>query len=57
MGKALVKASDQARISAKLLRYAKEQGRTDIGLKDIRKSLSGIGVSLSKRVIEGRETR
>ncbi|MDA8091074.1 MAG: hypothetical protein M0Z61_12760 [Nitrospiraceae bacterium] len=54
MCRAPVRALDKARISKKLLRYAKKQGRTDISLKDIRKSLSGIGVSLSKRVIAGR---
>jgi len=57
MGKALAKAAGQPHISTKLLRHAKKQGQTDVTLKDIQKSLSGIGVSLSKRVIEDREKR
>jgi hypothetical protein len=57
MGKALAKAVGQPHISTKLLRHAKKQGQTDVTLKDIQKSLSGIGVSLSKRVIEDREKR
>ncbi len=57
MGKALAKAVGQPRISTKLIRHAKKQGHTDLTLKDIQKSLSGIGVSLSKRVIEDREKR
>jgi len=57
MGKALAKASGQSHVSAKLHRHAKKQGHTDVTLTDIQKSLSGIGVSLSKRVIEDREKR
>lgn len=57
MGKALAKASGQPHVSAKLLRHAKKQGHTDVTLTDIQKSLSGIGVSPSKRVIEDREKR
>ena len=57
MGKALAKAAGRPHMSAKLLRHARKQGHTDITLKDIQKSLSGIGVSLSKRVIEDREKR
>jgi hypothetical protein len=57
MGKALAEAPGHSRISTKLLRHAKKQGHTDVTLKDIQKSLSGIGVSLSKRVTEEREKR
>ena len=57
MGKALAKTSGQPHVSTKLLRHAKKQGHTDVTLKDIQKSLSGIGVSLSKRVVEEREKR
>jgi hypothetical protein len=57
MGKVLAKAVGQPHISTKLLHHAKKQGQTDVTLKDIQKSLSGIGVSLSKRVIEDREKR
>jgi hypothetical protein len=57
MGKPLAKAAGQPRISSKLHRYLKKQGHTDVTLKDIQRSLSGIGVSLSKRVIEERDKR
>lgn len=57
MGKALTRAVSQAHVSTKLLRHAKKQGHTDATLKDIQKSLSGIGVSLSRRIIEDRESR
>lgn len=56
MSKALAKAAGQPRIiSTKLHRHLKKQGRTDVTLKDIQHSLSGIGVSLSKRIIEERQ--
>lgn len=45
----------QPRISTKLHRHLKRQCHTDVTLKDIQQSLSGIGVSLSRRVIEERE--
>lgn len=57
MGKALAKAAVQPHISTKLHRYLKKQRPTDVTLKDIQRSLSGIGISLSKRVIEEREKR
>jgi len=57
MGKALAKAAVQPHVSSKLLRHIKKQSRTVVTLKDIQQSLSGIGVSLSKRVIEEREKR
>jgi len=44
-------------VNPKLHRHLKKQGYTDITLKDIQQSLSGIGVALSKRVIEAREKR
>jgi len=57
MSKTLAKVTGQPRISTKLHRHLKKQGHADVTLKDIQRSLSGIGVSLSKRVIEERETR
>jgi hypothetical protein len=57
MKKTLSKTAVQLHISTKLHRHLKKQGYTDITLKDIQRSLSGIGVSLSKRVIEAREKR
>ncbi len=57
MAKALAKAVGQPHISSKLHRHLKKFGHSDIALKDIQRSLSGIGVSLSKRVIEEREKR
>ena len=57
MTKAFAKATIHPRISTKLHRHLKKQGHTDDTLKDIQRSLSGIGVSLSKRVIEEREKR
>lgn len=57
MGKALTRVSGQPHVSTKLHRHAKKQGQSDISLKDIQKSLSGIGVSLSARVIEDRAKR
>jgi len=57
MSKALAKAIGQTHISTKLHLHAKKQGLTNVTLKDIQKSLSGLGVSLSRRVIEDREKR
>ena len=57
MPKALAKATGRAQISAKLHRYLKKQGHSNILLKDIQRGLSNIGVSLSKRVTEEREKR
>jgi len=57
MSKAPAKAAGRPHVSTKLLRHAKKQGHTDVTLKEIQKSLSGIGVSLSRRVIEDREKR
>jgi hypothetical protein len=57
MSKALAKAMGQPHISTKLHRHAAKQGHTDVTLKEMQKSLAGIGVSLSKRVIEDREKR
>lgn len=57
MSKALAKVMGQPHVSTKLHRHAKAHGHTDVTLKDVQKSLSGIGVSLSKRVIEDREKR
>lgn len=57
MSKALAKATGQLPVSTKLHRHLKKQGRADVTLKDIQRSLSGIGISLSKRVIEERTKR
>jgi len=57
MAKALAKAVGQPHISSKLHRHLKKLGHSEITLKDMQRSLSGIGVSLSKRVIEEREKR
>jgi hypothetical protein len=57
MSKALAKVMGQPRVSTKLHRHAKAHSHTDVTLKDVQKSLSGLGVSLSKRVIEDREKR
>jgi len=57
MKKTLAKSAVQPHISTKLHRHLRKQGYTDITLKDIQQSLSGIGVALSKRVIEAREKR
>jgi hypothetical protein len=43
--------------SPKLLKHMKEAPRVNVSLKDVQKSLSGTGVSLSKRVMEEREKR
>lgn len=57
MAKTLAKTTGRQHISAKLHRYLKKEGHTNSSLKDIQRSLSGIGISLSKRVIEEREKR
>jgi hypothetical protein len=57
MAKALAKATGQPHISSKFHRHLKKLGHSDITLKDMQQSLSGIGVSLSKRVIEERAKR
>lgn len=57
MAKALAKAAGQPHISSTLHRHMKKARRSDATLKDIQQSLSGIGVSLSKRVIEERDKR
>jgi len=54
MAKAVTKTG-QPHISTKLHSYLKKLGHSDATLKDIQRSLSGISVSLSKRVIEDRE--
>jgi len=57
MAKALVKTSGHAHISSKIHRHLKKQGQPGISLKEVQKSLSNIGISLSKRVIEERAKR
>lgn len=41
----------------RLLKYLEEQPVLNVSLKDIQKSLSKIGVSLSKKVLEEREKK
>jgi hypothetical protein len=53
--KTIAKTARHAHVSLKIHRHLKKQGRTNVSLKDIHQSLSNIGVSLSKRVIEERE--
>ena len=57
MAKVVTKTTVRPLVSTKLHQYLKKHGSSDITLKDIQKNLSGIGVSLSKRVIEEREKR
>ncbi|MBZ0168878.1 MAG: hypothetical protein K8F29_05460 [Kofleriaceae bacterium] len=57
MAKALAKTMDHPHISSALHRHLKKARRSNASLKDIQQSLSGIGVSLSKRVIEERDRR
>jgi hypothetical protein len=57
MSKVLAKTPIHSNMSTKLRRYLKKQGHTDATLKDIQRSLSGIGVSLSRRIIDEREKR
>ena len=57
MAKALVKTTGHAHISSKIHRHLKRQGQVGISLKEIQKSLSNIGISLSKRVVEERAKR
>jgi hypothetical protein len=45
------------RTNPKLLAYLKEQPAVTVSLKDVQKSLTRIGVSLSKRVSKNREKR
>ena len=56
MAKAISKTG-QPHISTKLHRHLKKVGYSNATLKDIQRSLSGIGISLSRRVIEEREKR
>jgi len=57
MAKSLAKLAGRPHLSSKLHRHLKKVGHSDVTLKDIQESLSGIGVSLSKRVIEERNKR
>jgi hypothetical protein len=57
MGTALAKVKDQRLGSTKIHRHISRQGRSELTLEEMRRSLGGIGVSLSKRVIEDRESR
>jgi hypothetical protein len=57
MAKALVKTTAHAHVSSKIHRHLKKQGQAGVSLKEIQKSLSNIGISLSKRVVEERAKR
>lgn len=57
MLKRAIKAPGKIHTSSKLHKYLKEAPHVDITLKDIQKSLSNVGVSLSKRVIQERAKR
>lgn len=54
MLKTAVKTPGKIHTSSKLHRYLKKSPHVNITLKDVQKSLSNIGVSLSKRVTEER---
>jgi hypothetical protein len=57
MKRTLAKSTVQPHISTKLHRHLKKQGYTDISLKDIQQSLSGIGVSLSQGALLKQDER
>jgi hypothetical protein len=57
MPKVSEKTISRLHLSSKLHKYLREQPQADVSLKDIQQSLSNIGISLSKRVIEDREKR
>ncbi|MEW6002950.1 MAG: hypothetical protein AB1638_09940 [Nitrospirota bacterium] len=57
MSKVVRESEYKPHISSKIQRHLKELPKVNISLKDVQKSLSGIGVSLSKRVTEERDKR
>ncbi|MBI4706967.1 MAG: hypothetical protein HY761_03470 [Candidatus Omnitrophica bacterium] len=57
MAKTAIKTAPIPHTGEKLHRYLKKMSQVNVSLKDVQKSLSGIGISLSKRVIEEREKR
>jgi hypothetical protein len=57
MSKIATETGCKPSISSKIHRHLKELPKINISLKDVQKSLSDIGISLSKRVIEEREKR
>lgn len=57
MPKTAIKTAPIPHTGSKLHRYLKKMSQVNVSLKDVQKSLSGIGISLSKRVIEEREKR
>jgi hypothetical protein len=57
MSKIATETECKPSISSKIHRHLKELPKINISLKDVQKSLSDIGISLSKRVIEEREKR
>lgn len=57
MSKIATETECKPSISSKIHRHLKELPKINISLKDVQKSLSDIGISLSKRIIEEREKR
>lgn len=57
MAKLAVKLPKKLCTNPKFEAYMKKQPPVPLSLKDIQKSLSHIGVSLSKRIIQDREKR
>lgn len=57
MLKRAVKTTGKIHTSSKLHKYVKETPHVDVTLKDVQKSLSNVGVSLSRRVMQERAKR
>ncbi len=57
MPKVIEKAKSKPHISSKLHRHLKKLPGVKVSLREVQQSLSNIGISLSKRVIEEREKR
>jgi len=55
--KTVVKTPPKPHTSRRLLDHAKNQPASKVTLHDIQASLSGLGVSLSKRITEDRDKR
>ncbi len=57
MPKVIETAKSKPHISSKLHRHLKKLPEVKVSLREVQQSLSNIGISLSKRVIEEREKR
>lgn len=55
--KTIAKTRHKPHTSRIIAEYAKSQPAAHVTLQDVQKSLSNIGVSLSKRVMDDREKR